>query len=201
MKLLPGVKVAVIGNSHMEALGPRLSRLLPGALGVTLTNVEARRGWSTRRYLQSGDIPGLARGADVVIVELGGNDASAHIGANDHAQDVFSFLRQVGDKKVVWIGPGVTTRVDLEARRAPIRDGQRAALRAAGQTWVDARPMTSTRLLAPDGVHFRGDGYDAWAEQLVRRLAKGDVSWVAPTLFAVGGVFAIGAYLWARSRR
>lgn len=202
--LLPGTRVALLGDSHMEALGPRLRRLLEDRLGVRVVNVEARRGWSTRRFVQSGDVPRLTAGVDVAIVELGGNDAAAGIGGAAHAVDVKALLGQVRAPRVIWIGPGVTKRSDLEAARGPIRDAQREAVEGHGAAWIDGQPLTRESELRRDRIHFSGDGYTAWAGRLLPHLAKApagglSLSWIAPAAFA--GAAGLAAYAWWRARR
>jgi lysophospholipase L1-like esterase len=190
----------------MEALGPRLQRLLPERLGVQVTTVEARRGWSTRAYLRSGDLPRLRGDADVVVVELGGNDAAAQIGPDAHGDDVRRVLDVLAPARVIWIGPGVTTRQDLESYRGPIRGAQRREVTARGGSWVDSQPLTTTSSLAPDGVHFTRAGYDAWAVALLPRLevaragaAEGFPGWaVGATAAGVAALFAVGAFVWSR---
>lgn len=205
--LQQGTRVAIFGDSHMEALGPRLRQLLPQQLGVQLTNVTARRGWSVPGYLRAGDVPQLVRGAEVVIVELGGNDAALQRGPQQHGSEVVQLLRQIGDKKVIWVGPGVTRRADLEAYRGPIRGAQRQAVERAGGVWIDSQPLTRPQDLRSDQVHFSAAGYDHWARQLLPKLAKAgegraDASfptwWIGPAAVGVGVLFAFGAYEWSR---
>lgn len=199
--LRPGVRIAIFGDSHMEALGPRLSRSLP-SLGVTLTNVTARRGWSVPGYLSAGDVAELVRGTDVVVVELGGNDASLRRSPERHAQEVQRLLEQIGDKKVIWISPGVTLRADLESYRGPIRGAQKQVVENAGGVWIDSRPLTRSGDLRSDGVHFSASGYDHWATGLRAQLAKAGTSaprwWIGPAVAGGAALFAVGAYAWSR---
>lgn len=200
--LRPGTRVAVFGDSHMEALGPRLSRSLP-SLGVVLTNVTARRGWSVPGYLSAGDVPELVRGADVVVIELGGNDASLRRSPERHAEEVGRLLDQVGrEKKVLWISPGVTLRADLESYRGPIRGAQKKVVEEAGGVWIDSRPLTSSGQLRSDGVHFSAAGYDQWAAGLQSKLAAASTKaprwWIGPAVAGGAALFAIGAYAWSQ---
>lgn len=197
-------KVVLIGDSHMEALGPRLARLLPEQLGVNVEHVEARRGWSTRAYLRSGDVPALARGADVVIVELGGNDAAAQIGPQAHAQDVQRMISAVAPAKVIWVGPGVTLREDLESYRGPIRHAQKRVVEGAGGAWVDSQPLTEPGDLRSDRIHFTASGYDKWARRLVPKLQSAAPGggfptwWIGPAVVGGAGLLAAAAWAWSR---
>jgi lysophospholipase L1-like esterase len=202
-----GSRVVLIGDSHMEALGPRLQRLMPERLDVQVVGVEARRGWSTRRYLQSGDLPRLRGDADVAVVELGGNDAAARIGPDAHATDVRRVMDVLAPARVIWVGPGVTTRADLESYRGPIRHAQKRTVEERGGSWIDSQPLTAEGKLARDGVHFTASGYTEWANALLGELhtprsgssSGGDYRWVAGVAAAgAAGLFALGAFLWSR---
>lgn len=199
-----GKRVVLIGDSHMEALGPRLLRSLPRQLGIRLTRVIANRGKSADWYVKQGIVPALSRGADVVIFELGGNDASQHIGPDKHKLDVATLVQQARPAQVIWIGPGVTTRADLERYRGPIRWAQKAVVRGAGGAWIDSQGLTRVADLRSDGVHFTGSGYDRWSQLLLRRLATAEAAaplpaWVGPVAFLAlaGG----GTWLYLRRRR
>jgi hypothetical protein len=118
-------------------------------------------------------------------------------------------LGQLAGKRVIWLGPGVTTRPDLEAYRDPIRDAQRQVVESAGGAWINSQDLTRERELRDDGVHFSAGGYDRWAQALLPRLARvvggpqgsqGLPVWVGPVAVGAGALFALGAYLWSRSR-
>ena len=47
--------VFVIGDSHVEMVGPMLTARL-SETGFRALGYEARRGWSTRRYREAGDL-------------------------------------------------------------------------------------------------------------------------------------------------
>jgi len=139
--LQPRKRIVLIGDSHMEALGPRLTRSLP-RLGVSVLGATANRGKSAHWYVAQGIVPALTRGADVVIFELGGNDASQHRTATEHKRDVATLIQQARPAEVIWIGPGVTTRADLEAYRHPIRGAQKSVVSGAKGAWIDSQPLT-----------------------------------------------------------
>lgn len=204
----PGTRVALIGDSHMEALGPRLRQLLPAQLGAIVVRVEPRRGWSTKRYRQTGAVSALAAGADVVVIELGGNDASVGIGPTEHARDVSALVRAAAPAKVIWVGPGVTLRPDLEAYRAPIREVQRQVVPALGGAWIDGQSLTRAQDLRSDRVHYTAPGYERWATALVPLLARAQPGetlsdsvwpWLGPVL--VGSTAAAVLGVWWASRR
>lgn len=207
-----GKRVVIIGDSHMEALGPRLRTRLPRVAGVTVQHVEPRRGWSAKRYRQSGIVPGITRGADVVIFELGGNDAAANIQPAEHERDIAALMQQAAPAQVIWVGPGVTLRPDLEAARGPLRATQARVVPRLGGAWVDGQPMTRESDLAPDRIHFRMAGYTYWADQLAPALARVSVgqgsrvgsavasgrTWVGPMILVGSAAVAAVMFLWSR---
>lgn len=205
--LTPGVKVAWLGDSHTEALGPRLARTLPEATGASFVRAPtARRGWSVRRYVAAGDVGALVRGADVAVVQLGGNDASLGVSADAHARDVASLLGQIraaGVPKVIWVGPGLTGTAALEAARAPVRQAQAEIVSAAGQVWLDGTRMTTPAGLAPDRVHHTRAGYEHWAAELLahlKRVPEGGshgLLWCGALLAVVAGA---GFFAWVVTR-
>lgn len=188
-------KIAFIGDSHMQGLKPRLERMIPGA---NLLRIEARPGWSARRYARSGDVPRLTRGADVVVFELGGNDASAGISPIQHGEDVRKLIMQAQPAKVIWVAPGITGRSELEANRARLKPIQKKLVQAADGVWIDGHKLTDRKYLRSDLVHYTSAGYDAYAKALARKLARlgrGAPPWVLP----VGvGAAAVGGLLLAR---
>jgi len=166
----------LIGNSHMEALGPRLKRALEQR-GHRVTKVDARRGWSVPRWVRSGDLRRLRGVRHRVVVELGGNDGVPPLPSRaDHAEDIAAALDQLidsgiisGPRDVIWVGPAVADapeRTDHDA----ISQYQKTIVPALGMKWVDSRPLTSKHLLRRDRIHFSREGYDQWAARLVPRL-------------------------------
>lgn len=186
-----GKTVAIVGDSHMEALGPRLRRDLL-ARGARVLLVEARRGWSTARYVARRDV--TIPPADIVVVELGGNDRPTT--ESSYASTIRAFLEMVPQRsKVIWVGPAVeaTDRVDHD-RVAVL---QRRILGRLGKTWWDARPMTSVADLRSDRLHFTARGYDAWATKLSDRL---DSSGLGPIVLAAGALVLVAGIFIATVR-
>jgi len=203
--LRPGVRVALIGDSQMQGMGQRLARLLQQH-GVSVPLVEARSGWSTRGYLQSGDIPALTRGVDVAVIELGGNDAAGNISPEAHALDVASLLHQVAAAQVVWVGPSVSSDPAFERRRQQMREAQQRVLSRAGKPWISGASLTRVADLNDSGVHFTPVGYDRFAAGLAEALLRlpggiGWESWVGPLAAGGAAAVALGAAGWYFTRR
>lgn len=170
----PFKTVALIGDSHSQALFPRVRpQLTAGGLRVVLE--EARPGWSLSRYIADGVIERIESARpDLVIVSLGGNDRPAAT-ANYPAmvQDFLDRLFASGVEHVVWNGPADTSiAADVSVTRAhrQVRDLLRDTLSLQDNvTWVDAFPVTGSGHRA-DGVHFEGPGYTRWANHLVGQV-------------------------------
>lgn len=186
-----GKHVWIVGDSHMEALGPRLVRGIQAQGGDP--GYVAHRGWSERKYMSDAEgRAALAHGAraDLVIVALGGNNQTMDAAA--YKANIQRVLGQIGlpASKVVWVGPSaVNASRDPETarRHAATRELQRAILPTLGVRWVDSWPVTQTGQGA-DGVHFTRDGYDAWANYLLKESSSSAGIFIMLGLAAMVGV-------------
>lgn len=163
----------LIGDSHMEALGPRLQQML-GGKGHRVGFV-AHRGWSVRRYVRERNLERTVwarQPYDTVVIELGGNDGVSVPSPEQHAEEMRALVEQlirsgaIGEgTRVVWFGPAVadSTRTDHDA----IAEIQR---RVSPVKWIDSRPLTKKAYLRSDRLHFTGEGYTHWAEGITRKL-------------------------------
>lgn len=194
-----GKRIVLIGDSHMEALGPRLKRLLE-AQGNEVGFV-AKRGWSSRRYLASAegrDALGMGALGDVVVIELGGNNRE--FDEREYRNQIGQVLRATGkpSSSIIWVGPPASNAaVAPEVAQHHERTSrlQRRIVPMFRARWVDSRPMTRSGW-APDGVHFTREGYDRWASKLVRGLEGGSSWWP----WALGGAVLVGGVVIARRR-
>lgn len=68
------VTICAIGDSHV-APGSNFIRALREELGEGFTVLaRGRVGWSSSRWIRSGDFASTCRGSDFVLISLGGND-------------------------------------------------------------------------------------------------------------------------------
>ncbi len=164
--------VFIVGDSHVQMLGPTLGRRLEAA-GVEVAGYEARPGWSTARYQRSGDLQDVLERAgrpEIVVVSLGGND---FVGSAEtyYAQLawVVDRARAAGAQQIVWLGPATSDEAaGARAAEVALRHEHNAELQAEllpalGVTWIDSRPMTEADHRR-DGVHFTRAGYVRWAQ-------------------------------------
>lgn len=170
--------IALLGDSHMQALGPDLETLL-AADGHRVVRVTANAGWSTARYLQSGLVRGGTQGAELAIVELGGNDRYvAEIGLQAYAVQLAQLRSQVASPKVLWVGPAFTPDPEVGPDHNRAAAAQSKIVPKLGDaTWFDSRPYTQSGQRGMDTtmerVHFTPEGYQAWAKGI-----RDAVAWV-----------------------
>jgi len=72
--IVPGHVVCAVGDSQVES-GAYLIHALGAELGENYeVRAEGRRGWTSSRWIRTGDFASVCEGADIVLVSLGGND-------------------------------------------------------------------------------------------------------------------------------
>lgn len=172
--------VFIVGDSHVEMLGPMLTRRLEGA-GARVLGHESRRGWSTARYRAAGDLGRLLeeRGRpELVIVCLGGNDRTSD--PTEYAEElrwIVDQARGAGAEEIVWIGPASSdatageTAAATGARHERNASWQSELVPALGVRWIDSRPVTLEHH-GRDGVHFTRRGYAAWTDGVLALLPQ-----------------------------
>ncbi len=179
------MNVVIIGDSHVEAMGPQLTQKLP-TVGVRVMGYTTRRGWSTDRYNGRGDLARLVTRPehggsgtpDAVVVSLGGNGRPRSKSSyRSILQRAVNKIRESGVQRIVWVGPATSVAersaaaADAHRRHEQNAEWQRELLPQMGVTWIDSRPMTRSGH-APDGVHFTfREGYPRWADQLKHEIA------------------------------
>ena len=157
-------RVALVGDSHSQALFPRLRPRLEAA-GLEVVLQESKPGWSLERFVSDGVVGRLkAVRPDLLVVSLGGNDRPQE----DYETKIQAFLAAV-DTLVVWNGPADTSPI-ADATVATAHDQVRNRLSTLlGPAFFDAYPWTDSGH-REDGVHFGSNGYDRWAQALTGRL-------------------------------
>lgn len=165
-------RVVVVGDSHVERLGPMIARRAEAA-GLESAGWLSRRGWSTRRYVREGDLAARLEEAgrpEIVVVSLGGNDRPRDL--ERYRRDLSWIVAQVraaGGERILWLGPAAS-----DASRGPRAEAtgrwhernaelQAELVPALGVTWIDSRPATHEGH-GRDGIHFTGRGYVGWAD-------------------------------------
>jgi len=162
--------VFVIGDSHIERLGPMIDRAVAEE-GYTSLGHLARRGWSTGRYVREADLVErlTENGApDIVVISLGGNDRCRDDARyREQLAWIVDRVHEAGAQRIVWLGPASS---DMErSERAQLvgewhernADRQAEILPSLGVEWIDSRPMTQEGH-GVDGIHFTYRAYTAW---------------------------------------
>jgi len=164
----PGV--FVVGDSHIERLGPMIDRAVADE-GYTSLGHLARRGWSTGRYVREGDlVERLTEHGrpDIVVISLGGNDRCRNDARyREQLEWVVARVREAGAQRIVWLGPA-SSDMERSERAAFVgewhernADRQADILPGLGVEWIDSRPMTREGH-GMDGIHFTYGAYTAW---------------------------------------
>lgn len=183
----PHRRALVIGDSHSEApwtFGGRINAMLQGR-GL-ISDVEGNRGWSVRRYLNTGAlISALTKQRpDLLVVALGANDQVSDAQSDSYKRSLREFLnyaRGAGVREVVWFGPSKSE--GSQAHRMPtrrrvarlqmevLRDPQTKNLyRPMKISWVDSMPLTAD-LPTRDGVHMGPSEYQTPASRAAPSLS------------------------------
>lgn len=166
-------RIALVGDSHMGSTGyaPALEAMLT-AMGHIVVRRTQHDGWSTGRFVSSGELAQATAGADLAIVGLGGNDLQGEDKSKATYQAVLvEARRQISAPLVLWVGPSTAleeARGDTEDRHELAADFQRQIVpRLRGAAWIDSREFTD-RWHREDAVHFTREGYAAWALEIAR---------------------------------
>lgn len=87
--------MCAIGDSHVEP-GSRFLREIQRFLGHGY-HVEAhgRRGWTSDRWIRSGDFGEECRDADIVLISLGGNDRTSGFSEEHTKENVETLVQQL----------------------------------------------------------------------------------------------------------
>lgn len=175
------MRFALVGDSHAQALWPRLSSALMAAGDQVVLSV-ASPGWSESRYLSDGRIADMLRDArpDRVLYELGGNNRLKDPAAYATVLERLVELARAAGADVRWVGPGAAVTEPWAGAHETTAELQARLLEHLGVPWFDSRPVTQ-RDHRDDGVHFTGAGYDRWAAALLpyardEALARADLA-------------------------
>lgn len=156
----------IIGDSHVEALGPRLRRVRPD-LGVTFN-----RGWTLRRTLDAGLVKGSP--GELVALEFGTNEVFNGWPFSAYAAELDRAAKALDGCDVVLIGPPALERADLA--RIVVDWDAMARLRAAALGWRYVPSLDVTRGTwrhngpGDSGIHQEDVGYDAWARRIAQAI-------------------------------
>ncbi|MCB9592550.1 MAG: SGNH/GDSL hydrolase family protein [Sandaracinaceae bacterium] len=164
--------VRVIGDSHVERLGPMIDRAVAEEGYESLGHL-ARRGWSASRYIRENDMTErlTENGApDIVVISLGGNDRCGNrVIYRKQLEWVVAEAREAGAQRIVWLGPAASDMERSETSQMVGTWHERSAewqseiLPELGVEWIDSRPMTQDGH-GIDGIHFTVRAYRVWCQ-------------------------------------
>lgn len=177
MAVPPPPRIAIVGDSHMEILGPTLVRRFR-ARGIRATYL-ARRGWGIRSFQNEDDLLRTwlrQQRPTLVIFALGSNDYGIARTRLYRPRLEWAVAQAPRRADIIWYGPTFVT--PSEEREARARNHDRVAEMQeevfadnARVTWVDSR-LVSEDYIGPDGFHLRRRGYSAWATHVVELVVR-----------------------------
>lgn len=166
--------VALIGDSHSQALWPIVTRALERA-GHTVVLTEANAGWHEAKYRQNKpDLPARLAAArpEIVVIELGANGTKTGQAYAEDVRWLVGAAKDAGARRVIWHGPAATAAGASEGvarRHEQIANEQSVLMPTLGVEWHDSRPYTKTNH-RDDGVHFTMTGYNIWGGQVINSV-------------------------------
>ena len=150
-------RLLIAGASYAEPGSPLVAAIAAALPGFTVT-AAGLRGRSLGRWLPEFSARADLRGADVLIVELGGNGVASV--ADIH--DAEATIRALGARSVRWTLPPTWPVSGTIARR---RAEARANIEAANVTTVRGGAIEASDV-AGDGAHLTRSGYASWGHTL-----------------------------------
>ncbi len=156
VKLQPGDRVLLIGDSLAQALGPPLGQLVTEG-GFDFAQ-DAQQGTRVEQWGDSGRAEASADGfsPNVVLISLGTNDAAANADWQakfaGRAKGLVDRLRAKGVRDILWIIPPLMP-FDLGVIAQGITD--------SGAGVFDSRPIDVPR--GPDAIHPTIAGSGSWS--------------------------------------
>lgn len=149
--------IYMLGDSHTQALGPRLKALLGDGF-----RFEAFPGYSTARADAARKLS--PSGADTILLSLGGNDFGDQSAARHRLIDKLRAKNATAN--IVWVGPFHSNDQAVDRRHQEQTHSQRVQFSSSGVRWIDGRPLSSALTHVADGTHFTGGSYSVLAEKI-----------------------------------
>lgn len=195
--------VALIGDSHSQALWPNVRKALAGT-DYEVVFSEANAGWAEHTYRsRMPDLPARLASAkpDVVVVELGANVPYTR-GTERYAEEMRWLLqvaRDAGASRIIWYGPPATSSSadpSITRNHEWATEQQAALLPSLGVEWYDPRDITRTGHRS-DGVHFDSASYVRWAGDITNTILNPPGFSLAriPKAVVISGTVGIAAIL------
>lgn len=174
--------ILIIGDSHSQGswtLGGVLSSAFEDAGIPTVQMAVAGSSvwWWLQDFRLRDHLAQLSHVPSLVIVELGGGDASRRVTREKHRAALYQFveiLRAAGAQEIIWLSP---TKDDIaggnDLVRQELATWQAEELPALGVEVIAMRPYTEA-IPTTDGIHYDRDGYSAWGNAVL----AGPLNWL-----------------------
>ena len=117
---------------------------------------------------------------EVLIVELGGNDAiflsprGGNMSESFYKRKLAEFVgkaKEAGVKKIIWLGPSYVDDPSYNALRLNIAKWQSEVLPGLGVRWSSQQEVTKP-LRRGDGLHHDSSGYAVWSAKVAPTLER-----------------------------
>lgn len=182
--------IYMLGDSHTQALGPRLKALLGDGF-----RFEAFPGYSTARADAARKLS--PSGADTILLALGGNDFGDQSAARHRLID--NLRAKNPTASIVWVGPFQSNDPAVDKRHQEQTHSQRVQFSSAGVRWIDGRPLSATLTHVADGTHFTPASYSVLAEKIA--TAAGTATKTGLGIGFVAALLGVGWWLLRKMQR
>ncbi len=171
----PGVRVLLLGDSHLAWIPWDTGRLAPGTGNAAFGGADVHQ--LPGQYDRAGP-------ADLVVLSVGSNDAVARMPLAEFAGALGAFLDVIGLPSVLVAPPGVDEELaqaaygldgaGLNALMGSYRDAAAQVVRQRGGAVVPTDELIAplgAAAFEPDGLHLSPEGYAALLPALAAALA------------------------------
>lgn len=167
------MKIALIGDSHSQAVFPLLSRMLKEA-GNDIVLQISKPGWDILSFQKEGKLESLLSEAkpDMVIYSLGGNNQELSETYISKLDWIAGIARSANENvKIVYVGPAKSLRADVERRHFFTNNIIKRYCSENGIKFIDVYPVT-TNGHRDDKVHFDSNTYKKWASYVMNNIGN-----------------------------
>ena len=130
-------RILFIGDSILEGMAPHVYRILDdGRHGSGEARIDARSGWSTRRWLNEGELRAIVAAfrPSTAVVALGTNDEGEEANPTSYAERVVRLRDQAAElgAQVIWVTGFSGSGLERRLRIVQGALGARATIDGAG---------------------------------------------------------------------
>ena len=165
------MRIALVGDSHSQAVFPILSKLLRER-GDDIVLQISKPGWDIVSFKKEGKLESslIEANPDMVIFSLGGNNQILSERYNDELDWITGIARKANENvNIIYVGPAKSLRIDVERRHQFTNNMIRRYCNEHNIKFIDVYPITMSGH-RDDKVHFNSDTYKKWATYVFNQL-------------------------------